>query len=61
VSALQGPNHALLAGQIAGLLLQAGWEIAPVIEGDCYTDQILVRRPSGAWLITVTPHDVTEL
>lgn len=54
-------NHALLTGEIIGLLLAtlttrgiAPTQVEPVMDDDGFTNQIRIIRPSGNWLLTVT-------
>lgn len=49
-------SHALLVGYIAGMLDREGFEAEMILDGHGdHTNQIRVTRPTGAYLITITP------
>lgn len=53
----QGPNHALLVGEVMGTLA-ARMSVELVTQGEAYTDTLVIHRPSGTWLLRVAPEDV---
>lgn len=58
----QGPNHALLVGEVMGALMAAGIDAKPIIDDKRnYLDTLAVSRPSGTWLVRVAPEEVIEL
>jgi hypothetical protein len=51
---LSDPNKALLAGEIAGALMQVFESARPEVDGQGdYTGRTLIDRPSGTWAVSV--------
>jgi hypothetical protein len=57
----RGSNHALLIGEVQGALMACRLDVEMVMRGENYTDTLKVNRPSGAWLVRVSPENVSEL
>jgi hypothetical protein len=57
---IEGPNHALLCGEVWGSLMRAEIDAMPITSGGSYTNQIVVTKPSGTYLVEITPMDVKE-
>lgn len=61
----EGPNHALLIGEVAGVLStnlnQASTlSVTPEVLDGKFTNRIFIQRPSGTWVVTVQSLDVQE-
>lgn len=38
-------GHALVTGQLLGMMMKEGWEARPIMDGGNYTNQIVVEHP----------------
>lgn len=53
---IEDGNHALLVGEILGLLLkQPSLYALPIIVDGDYTNEIRVRKPSGTYIVAIYP------
>lgn len=49
----ESAGHALLTGQLLGMMMKEGWEAQPIMDKGSYTNQIVIRHPSITGIFVV--------